>query len=241
MIFWKTDNSVCNTVSKAFENVRHISKFDDTPADCGIFYGLLRGSSRAMHILKHRGVDFYYIDNGYYGAEYVNGDMVKNTAAGHYRFCKSSTIHTYTGPRAETGVGPKNNRALLMMPSPYAANFHDTTPEDWAVKWAKVLESRGFIVEVKPKNDGRRFEEMAADYGIIVAFNSVGILRAVECGIPVYDSHGVLKNIDMLLDPSQDVRLMYRDNELWQFFTKRQFTLQQFANGEHLWLTREYI
>ena len=80
MIGWYTDNPLSKTVMDAIPDIerRHISDFDKTDPGPSIFYGILRGCSRAMHILSHLGIDYWYIDNGYFDAQYVDRSMQKS-------------------------------------------------------------------------------------------------------------------------------------------------------------------
>ena len=56
-------------------NVKHISEF--TPEEPAIFYGILRGSGTAMRIMQYLGEDFWYVDNGYFDALYMDKNKQK--------------------------------------------------------------------------------------------------------------------------------------------------------------------
>ena len=88
MIGWTTTNTLSQTVLKSLDiELRHISEFTPQPS---VFYGFLRGAGSAMKILKHLGIDYWYIDNGYFDAQYVNENFVK-IMDGKYRIVKNGT------------------------------------------------------------------------------------------------------------------------------------------------------
>lgn len=243
MIFWVTDNKLSKIIASSFPQgdveIKHISKFDDTPADRGIFYGLLRGCTRAMHILKHRGIEFFYVDNGYFDAEYVDKNMMKRMD-GTYRFCKSGILGEFKG-KYISGALSSGRDALLLKPSPWAANYFDTTPEDWVAEWAGVLTNRGYSVRVRDKNSSIDIDQDIKSSGLVLSFNSIAVLKGIEFGIPSYDSNGMFKNARLLKDPNHIPRVLYDYEDIKDFFSKRQFKLEQFKNGDHRWIIREYL
>src|SRR3990167_9826340 len=139
MIGYFTHNNVSQSVMKVFKRagyeVRDIGKFD--PSKPAIFYGILRGTGAAMRVCQAIGQDFYYVDNGYYDAVYMDVHKRKDMT-GKYRVVKNDMAEVYTGPVDIIPAKPGMS-VLLLPPSPYTAFMYDTTPEDWNFKWVTKL------------------------------------------------------------------------------------------------------
>lgn len=210
MLAWHTDNSLSRTVlgSISGAEVRHISEFH--PHNCPhIFYGILRGCSRAMHLLKDKGIDYYYIDNGYFDALYVDKKMVKDMG-GKFRVVKNGMheVYPYEGKLAES----KN--ILVIPPSTYSANFYDTTPEDWI---------KNKLGRIRTKTCKGSLDEDLAWCDGVMSFNSMAVMKAVEMGKAVYDTHGVFRNNGFR---SYDI------NDLRAYYEPKQFTLEELKEGK---------
>src|SRR3990167_2505494 len=130
---WYTDNQVSRTIMKSINDsgikTKHISKFPTDQFPPSIFYGILRGPGALMHEMRRVGREFWYIDNGYFDAEYVDKAGHKYMT-GNYRVVFNDMIETYPGPTV-TAPPKRGDIFLVIPPSPYSANFYDTTPEDW--------------------------------------------------------------------------------------------------------------
>jgi hypothetical protein len=240
MIFWHTDNEISQTVGRAIENrgkfIAHISQF---PAgrDANVphvFYGILRGTMPAMRYLQYKRADFIYLDNGYFDAEYIDALGFKDMG-GKYRICKNDMVEVYPGPRVEGPIS-EGKAFLLIPPSPYTANFYDTTPEDWLQKWQGILTRQGFAVEVKGKERGQTFkfyfDWVERHKGAVLAFNSMAVMGAMERRIPTYDTHGVLRNADDTQTENFKPMVNVHFDALKAFYEARQFTLEEIAQGK---------
>lgn len=223
--------------------IKHISEFKPdyaeekypcAPCSTSIFYGLLRGTGNAMKICQFLREDFYYIDNGYTGAEYIDAKGAKYMD-GKLRICKNDMTEVYPGPRIEGPIS-EGKAFLLIPPSPYTANFYDTTPEDWTQEWGGRLKRKGFTVEVKGKERGQTFafyfDWVERHKGAVLAFNSMAVMGSMERGIPTYDTHGILRNAGDI--QTENFRPMVNVNfaSLKAYYEARQFTLQEIAEGK---------
>lgn len=221
MIFWYTDNIISRTVAVAFQHagyeVDHIDNFTPQPS---IFYGIHRGCGHAMHTCKHTGHDYYYVDNGYFDAEYVDRSGIKETEKGTYRIVKNGMHEVYNGKGYEILPNKSYNKILLIPPSPYSAYFHNTTPEDFIKGIADKFPTKEFTVRTKASDVDIEADIFSHD--IIIAFNSMAVIKAVEMGKPVMDTHGIFR---------KDV-LRYDINDLRNFYMPKQFTLQDIAEGK---------
>lgn len=231
MIFYYTDNMVSQRVGGAFEKAGvdslHIREFNlstETP----IFYGILRGTGAAIRTLQMLNLDFYYLDNGYFDAVYMDSKKVKEMN-GMYRVVKNGLIETYTGkPVEEFSRQPMN--VLLMPPSPYAANMHDTTPEDWCNEWITRSRAMGDHVVVRKKDHKNTtpFTEEIQAFDAVVSMNSMSSMEAVKLGKAVYDTHGIFRNADHF-----ESRIPYYEyNALEDFYRTKQFTLEEIGEGQ---------
>ena len=223
-----TDNNVSHSVMKAFSRsgvtVRHIDKFDKTqPA---IFYGILRGNGAAMRHHQYQGIDCWYVDNGYFDAQYM--DLMKHkNMTGKYRVVKNAMLEKF--PLLPSHQLPlRKVNILVLPPSPYSAFMHDTTPDDWKAEWVKKLQVLGHNVAQRTKDDQQPLARALKAVDAVLAFNSMGIMAAVDHGKAVYTTHGIFDNADMI-----DKCLPYYDiEELRKFYEPKQFTLEEIAEGK---------
>jgi hypothetical protein len=223
MIGWVTDNSLSSTVMKAIPGVekRHIREFGNHVDENGIellykqnlFYGLLRGCSRAMHIIAQtRSANYFYIDNGYFDAQYVDKSYFKSME-GTFRVVKNGMHEVFTG-NVGTEYQPKN--LLIIPPSTYSANFYDTTPEDW-------LASMPFKGRIRTKDSKFLLKDELEECDAVLSFNSMIVLKAIEMGKAIMDTHGMFRR------PTFN---HYDYDEIRAFYEPKQFTLQEFSEGK---------
>lgn len=222
---WVSSNLISQTIMKATgQQIKHLHLFDKMELQPSIFYGMLRGASRAMHILKRAGVDFYYIDNGYYEAKYINRLKTKEMD-GTYRIVKNDTHHIYTGNSIKY-VGDVKT-ILLIPPSAYSAMFNDTLPEDWlnqSIKYiGNIYSGARFIV--RNKNSQKPLESDINESDAVFSFNSMSIIKAIEMGKPVCDTHGVFRSMEFRL---------YRYQDIIDFYENKQSTIDKFK--DFLWI-----
>ena len=239
MNLWYTDNPLsCMVMSAIAEGnpsavARHIKDFKkviDNPSAGDVFYGILRGCGTAMRICNWIGANYYYIDNGYFEAEYVNQSMLKNMD-GKFRVVKNDMIELYQGPRPMYEADVKRI-CLLVPPSPYTANFYDTTPEDFVQETAQHLFRHGVSVIVRDKSSESPLEDQLGQCGFVVSFNSMISMEAIKRDIPAYDARGIFRNIYDIFQNDFRPHLTTTYHELQKFYEPKQFTLEQFRNGE---------
>lgn len=218
MKFWYTDNIISRTVAGAFREsgveVDHVDNFTPQPS---IFYGIHRGCGNAMHLCTYTNNDYYYLDNGYFDAEYVDRSGKKDLG-GTYRLVKNGMHERYEGPSYE--VLPGIRTALLIPPSHYSAYFHNTTPEDFVQQIGETFPKMEFTVRTKSSDIDIESEILRHD--CIMSFNSMAVIKAVALGKPVLDTHGVF----------QAGLKKYRIEQVKEFYHDKQFTLEDIAGGK---------
>lgn len=237
MIGWYTDNEISKTVMKAVNDagfpIKHIRDFPEEGYPSSIFYGILRGAGNVMHEMRRLGRDFWYIDNGYFDAEYIDRSGRKSLN-GTYRIVCGDMIETYIGKQVVAPV-KKGKVFLIILPSPYTANFYDTTPEEWADEWARILAKKGYAYKCRNKASTSTLHEDLDEIRRIgagvLAFNSMAIMSALERNIPVYDTHGLFKNSGEILRPDFQPGVLYDFREVEKFYRPKQFTIEQIAKG----------
>jgi hypothetical protein len=234
-IAWYTDNPLSRTVmdavfsglsekSKSGIALLHVNQAmkpcnDAYPMNhVGIFYGILRGCGNLMRMYQYNNIDYYYIDNGYFDALYVNRDTMAKDMSGKFRVVKNGMHEVYPNSGVQANIDINN--LLIIPPSEYSANFYDTTPEDWLATMPKGK------VRKKDSEVPLEFDIKHAD--AVIAFNSMAVIKAVEMGKPVMDTHGVFKN---------QVPMLYYWQDLKDFYEPKQFTLQELRDGKanNLW------
>lgn len=208
--------------SRAGLEVRHISKFDSSKP--GIFYGILRGSGAAMRILKDKKIDFWYVDNGYFDAVYMNDEMVKNMD-GKYRVVRNSLIEPYMGSVRLEEHRPL--KILMFPPSVYSAFMHDTTPEDWLLDNGRRLEKMGHAVASREKREKLPLEKDLEFFDAVYACNSMAVMKAISMGKAVYTTDGIVKNSSL----AGNCIPYYDFDEVKKFYQDKQFTLEEIQSG----------
>lgn len=237
MIFWYTDNDLSHTVADALKPLgircRHIRDFPTNEYPESVFYGIMRGTGNIMHEMRRHKKDFWYIDNGYFDAEYVD-KTGRKPMTGLFRVVKNDMIETYSGANGYSI--PQNGKLFLVIPpSSYTGNFYDTCPSDWGEAWAEVLTRKGFDVKFRDKGATTTLHEDLTDLsrvnGSMLAFNSMSVMSALDRNIPVYDTHGIFRNAAELFRGSKP-RQMYDFQSVEKFYRDKQFTLKQISDGE---------
>lgn len=228
MIGWYTDNDLSKTVLGSIPGIelQHVSKYRlESRFQKSVFYGILRGCGHAMHIQRD-GDPFWYIDNGYFDALYVDSNMRKNME-GKFRVVKNGMHDIYLGEPTKFIPG---NRVLVIPPSPYSANFYDTTPEDWVSDIAKILKDSGYEIKIRYKGEITPLEASLLWCDGVVSFNSMTIMKAIEMGKFAIDTHGMLRNLTLL-----DSHPGYELADMKAFYEPKQFTLEEFRQGKCAW------
>ena len=224
MIGYYTDNNVSQGVMRAFSDIgietRHIKDFDNTqPA---IFYGILRGSGMASRILKDRGIDFWYVDNGYFDAVYM-GEGKRKEMHGKYRIVKNDYIEPYPASRFSASAINAPMKFLIMPPSVYTAFMNDTTPEDWRITWGQRLHDLGHTRKLRDKEEKTPLDTELAECDAVLAFNSMAVMRAIQLNKAVYTTHGIVRNSNSL----GVIATKYNIEDLKRFYEPKQFTLDE--------------
>jgi len=223
LIGYYTENNVSHAVMEAFAKAgiktHHIKNFYENKGTPSIFYGILRGSGMAMRWCKAQGIDFWYVDNGYFDAIYMD-HLKRKSMDGKFRIVKNQLIEPYTGiPNTVVSNVPMN--LLILPPSPYTAFMNDTMPEDWLQEWLPKLGAAGHHVAKREKEDKSPFVDQVSQFGAVFAFNSMAVVKAMDMGRAVYTTHGIVRNADMIGHSMP----YYNIDDLQHFYEDKQFTL----------------
>lgn len=227
---WVTNNPLSHAVLESTGlPTQHIIHFADRPPVPSVFYGILRGAGPAMQILKYLKINYWYIDNGYFDAEYVDASMHKDMS-GKFRVVMNDTVEPYEGIRIDSKVNaPK--RALLIPPSQYSAHHYNTTPEDWIEYCRSNLPD--YEIRIRHKDSRISLEDSLSWCGMMVSMHSMSCMKAIEMGIPTYDSHGIFRNIRDIEEPDFQPTFVATLKNVREFYEPKQYTLQELGN---LWL-----
>lgn len=236
MIFWYTENQISQKISRVFKDngikCMPIEKFF---YDAGlkrrlpnnhIFYGILRGCGNAMRICSWRELNFFYIDNGYFDARYVDDKMLKDLG-GTYRVAHNDMIECFEGSYRHSPTKPST--FCVLPPSPYTAYYYNTIPQDWTNQVLVKLSSLGHKAFVRNKNAQHPLDEDLDKCDAVYAFNSMAVMRAIQRGLPVFTTHGIIRNADTITEhfPQFDYE------EICAFYKSRQYKIEDL--GELKW------
>jgi hypothetical protein len=211
----------------------HISEFYENKGEPAIFYGILRGSGIAMRWCKTQGIDFWYVDNGYFDAQYVDGKMLK-TMDGSFRVVKNALIEPYDGEPLVTRDTHEKMKILFLPPTPETAFMHDTTPQDWLYHNSLKAHELGYECFKREKGSKVPLEEDIENVDMVFAFNSMAVIKAIEMGKAVYTSYGVVQNSELF-----GQKLPYYSlANLMDFYKDKQFTLEEIKKGNKKWAAK---
>lgn len=226
VVGWFTDNSISQTIMQKIAEsgitIKHIKDFEPQTS---IFYGILRGCATAMHICRATGNDFLYLDNGYTEAEYIDSHRVKKTHDGTYRICQNDMHVLYREPIYSKTK--RNGYILILPPSPYSANYCGTTPEDWLQFATWFCENQPY--KIRGKESLEPLDLALSGAKAVLAFNSVSLVRAAELGVPIYDTHGFLRNANRLKAGLETINY----EKMRSFLTSKQAHFSKL--GEYAW------
>lgn len=237
MIGWYTDNEISQTVMKSIaargHQIKHVREYDGESESA--FYGILRGTAPAIRDCWENGINFWYLDNGYFAAKYIDARGYKQMD-GKYRIVRNDLIEVYTGPVID-GPLSRGKTFLLLPPSPYMAHFYETTEEQWIAEWYGELTSKGYQVKIRPKESMHSAVSLADEIkapGVagVLAFNSMGVMKAVEAGVPAYDTNGLFRNAYQIALEDFRPSLMHDYADVRAFYEPKNFTLQEIAEGK---------
>ncbi len=230
---WYTNNEISQTVMQAIaergHEISHIKGFSDDLSG-HIFYGILRGTAAAMRYCQFTNQSYFYLDNGYYDAEYIDRQGFKDMG-GKYRIVKNDMIEQYIGTEID-GKSKDGNLFVIIPPSPYTANFYDTTPEDWLKEWVDVLSGKGFRYRIRDKKALQPLDHDLNAATALLSFNSMSGMTALKMGVPTYDTHGLFRNADRVLQDNFKPKVMYSYDAVRAFYEPKNFTLQEIAEGK---------
>lgn len=236
MIGYFTDNSISQAVMNAINiagiTTAHIKKFGIKNGSKCIFYGILRGTGSAIKTCEQfkKNVDYYYLDNGYFDAVYMDASKHKEMT-GKYRVVKNDLIEPYTGePNTEER---RPLKILILPPTPYMAFMYDTTPEDWLQEWTGRCSKMGDSIKIRDKDHTNpvSLSEQLKDYDALLTFNSMSAMTAIKMGKAVYTTHGIVRNSDQF-----EKSIPYYDyRDMQEFYQGKQYTLEEIKQGAVQW------
>ena len=154
-----------------------------TNATAVVVHGVLRNNAKVIREATRRGIDWYYIDNGYLGT--------------YKRFCKNSTApdKVYKGdkPRFEHNTkfqkwrGGQGENIIVLPPSPpYMDTFDQRDFLNYCAHNINIYTGKPIIVRAKPAK-GRfapPWEEQLKNAYCVVTWGSALALDAMIQGVP---------------------------------------------------------
>ena len=183
-----------------------------------------------MHILRHANFPYYYVDNGYFDAQYVNSRFQKSMT-GMFRVVKNDTHHLYKGDELRIKPLTSKKEALVLPPTAYTAMHHSITVEDWTQYWVSLLMSHGFRVTIREKSTKAPLDVDLMNIGVVLSCNSMAAIRAIELGIPAYDTHGLFRDADDITKHVFIPELKYTLDMLHAFYDNKQWSLDKIVQG----------
>jgi hypothetical protein len=227
---------------------QHVSSFDkDSIKDEPICYGILRGCEEILKESQKQNINYWYIDNGYIGGDYIK--TPKNISkTSYYRITKNDTQakyidYEYPSDRAsvlkvemKSWKDNKNGLVLILPPTDAICKYYQVDAD----KWLEVIKSKigNKPYKVRTKSDRHiPFKEELDNARCVITYNSNAALEAVFYGVPtIIDSeNSIVKKWNNLsiddLDFSYEKSINLDRNKLLNFLSYHQFTLWEIFDG----------
>lgn len=192
-------------------------------------YGLFRDTDRAMRPAMWAGIDYFYVDHGYYNYKLYDG---------YYRVCKNNLIHgVYTGMPVPNDTEIRNPNPvfnkLVVLAKPnlqgsFFLPFIKVMPEEWtdALKWR--YEQAGWQVIVSGKTGQLRLLKdliREENIGLVVGHDSAIEAFATQHGIHTANvSYETRQQSYRLVEPNAPV-IQTRQLEKVNWYANRQIKL----------------
>lgn len=215
------------------------------PNRSAIVYGILRGTGDIIRSAEEANIDYLYVDHSFFYQ--TRSDVSNMDFSGYFRIIHNGRyINRLKDPnlvlpsdrlnRLKLPIKPwkKDGKHIVLVPmSSYTGKFTNVNPTQWLNHMIGILSQftdRDIII--KPKNDGREFQEVLKDAFAVVATDSNAAVEAAIAGIPVFTSttsaayaisEVALQNIE---------QPKYPDREEWlKLLSYSQFTLAEIESG----------
>jgi len=224
---------------------------------------LVRGiaSSRYMEFVKSKGLDYYFIETGYFG-NYVSKSNPQAKKLWH-RIVKNSMQHEQVlnvpDDRWKTlcnldsrlvwpGWKKTGSKILLVAPIDKSAGHYGYTKDSWIVETINKLKKytdREIVVREKLPRPDRTFKKtiyqaMDEDIFAVVTLNSIAATEAVAYGLPAFATAPTSAKAVSLNDLSKIETPYYPDEEFVHKWTSSlaygQFHLEEMLTG-NAWRT----
>lgn len=238
---WYTGHPIADTIAAAFPYDRfNVGRMNDELLlryDAHIAYGILRGTADVFRRCDYLGLDWFNVDNGYFGSGHYDGK---------YRISHRGTQAIYNHPLTlETQPEHTGSHILICPPSAYVCEFFGVDHGKWLEYATKEAEKTGKPYHIRKKDDKMPLDEALKDCFAVITFNSSVGWRALKMGIPclsdplhsVVGSYYNTKCIDTLLK-------MYKytpTKPLFEFMEKHQFSLNEIRGGKVWHLIEQYM
>jgi hypothetical protein len=252
MIAWHTShinsfNVICN-VRRGFNcEVKHARLFDGKISEDSICYGILRGCEKILKQSNKDGYDYWHIDNGYIGGDYVK-DVENLSKGGCYRISRNNTQaiyidHNYQSDRAKfldiklrDWKNNKDGVVLILPPTEAISKYYNIDIDDWIKSVKDKIDNRPY--KIRTKEDRHIPLESELDNSkCLISYNSNAALESVFYGVPsiITSENSILKKWNNLnlddIDSSYSKSIDLDRNKLINFISYHQFTLEEISNG----------
>jgi len=220
-------------------------------------YGLLRGLLKAWKRARKEGMNWLYLDNGYFRSGHFDGyysatwNAFQHTGEGLYergkeRFEKLN-LDLQLKPWRKDG-----EYILILPPTEVFSALHNFNPQLWldhTLGKLKMFTDRKIKIRAKPGSmlmgkkvpKGASLEEDVGKAYAVVTYNSKASIEAILRGVPVFTSTLCCTYSQGLTDISRiESPLCMGDRERWLYaLAANQFTLEEMRSGYCIGMLRE--
>tara|TARA_A100001015_G_C14792390_1_gene633594 strand:+ start:121 stop:915 length:795 start_codon:yes stop_codon:yes gene_type:complete len=209
-----------------------------------IVQGVAPMYAEAQRQAKKNGIDYYNIDNGYFGnfKKKIWFRVTKNNLQ------LSGSLIKRKGDRVKlAGVGLKEwdkrgSRILICQPSKWSAEYFGYSIEDWTDRTVEEVRrhtNRGIVIRPKPRARADRIkgpntlvEQIKDDILCVVTSNSLVATESIINGIPAFVTENNAASAVSLSDLSKINTPAYLDRKKWiRHLSYGQFTREELKNG----------
>lgn len=204
-----------------------------------VFYGALRGNSKIIEDCAAAGVDWWFLDNGYFRPGHFEGYYLVGKNQLQPKFSASAPVEPKRWADLGIQVSPwriskPDSHILICPPTQAMATFYKFDKSKWLADVFRKIISAGVgrPVRLREKGTTTPLADDLKNCHCVITFNSKVGMEALLRGIPTIADRGLIKDWNGLsLDNIGECLTTHDRMALFQFAASCQFRLSEFSSG----------
>lgn len=204
-----------------------------------VFYGFLKGNSVFIKKCISAGVDWWFIDNGYFRPGHYDGYYLVGKNQLQPRFTPSAVVDPKRWEDLDIKIEPwrkstSDGHVLICPPTPNISTFYKIDKWKWISDIFQKIKMAGLRrpIRLREKGASTPLSEDLRNCHCVITYNSKVAIEALLKGIPAIADMGIVKDWNGLSVENVGDPLTSHDRlALFQFAASCQFTLDEFSKG----------